>query len=187
MTRARVAMYGGSFDPPHLGHVLSVSWVLASADIDEVWVIPTWKHPFEKAHGASFEARVAMCELAFAQFEHAEVSTIEQTLGGTSHTLTTIESLQHSNPDTEFRLLVGADVLPEAPKWHRWDDIVKAAPPIVIGREGYPQPEGCPITIPNVSSTDARGSLRQNDPIEGWVPRSVVDYIRAHALYQDAT
>lgn len=184
MSPARVALYGGSFDPPHLGHVLSVSWALALADIEEVWVIPTWQHAFDKKHSAPFEARVAMCELAFAQFDHARVSTIEQTLGGVSRTLDTIDALQSSNPTTQFRLLVGSDVLPETPKWHRWDDIVAKAPPIVVARDGYPAPTDRAVSIPNVSSTDARESLRVGDPVDGWIPRAVVAYIEAHSLYQ---
>ena len=54
----RVAIYGGSFDPPHLGHVLSVAWTLSATELDAVWVIPTWKHAFDKEHGASFEERM---------------------------------------------------------------------------------------------------------------------------------
>lgn len=184
MIPATVALYGGSFDPPHLGHVLSVSWALAVADIDEVWVVPTWQHPFDKAHGAPFEARVAMCELAFSQFEHARVSTIEQTLGGVSHTLATIEALQSSNPEIGFRLLVGADVLKDTSRWHRWDDVVAKAPPIVVGRDGYPLPADRAIAIPNVSSTDARASLMAGDPVDGWIPRSILRYIEAHSLYR---
>ena len=93
MTTRRVAIYGGSFDPPHLGHVLSVAWTLSAADVDAVWIIPTWKHPFDKEHGATFDQRMRMCELAFAVFREVEVSDIERRLGGISRTLHTLDTL----------------------------------------------------------------------------------------------
>ena len=86
MTTRRVAVYGGSFDPPHLGHVLSVAWALSAAEIDAVWIIPTWKHAFNKEHCASFEERMSMCELAFAVFRDVEVSDVERRLGGVEST-----------------------------------------------------------------------------------------------------
>ena len=184
MTPRRIAIYGGSFDPPHLGHILSVAWALSAADLDAVWIIPTWKHAFEKEHSASFEERFAMCELAFAVFQDVEVSDIERRIGGVSRTLATLNQLESQNPDTVFRLLVGADVLPTTDRWHRWDEVVKIAPPLVIGRQGAPVPEGCPISIPNINSTDIRSALANAADITGLVPTHVIEHIRSHGLYQ---
>ena len=186
MSIRHVALYGGSFDPPHLGHVLSVAWALSAAAVDEVWVIPTWKHSFDKEHGAPFEVRFAMCELAFVPFHNVRVSSIEQRLGGVSRTMRTIEALESEHPDTSFRLLIGADVLPATDRWHRWDEVVRAAPPLVIGRHGYPVPEGCPISIPDINSTDIRARLSSGGDVSGLVPTSVIAHIREHALYQGA-
>lgn len=183
VTVKRVAIYGGSFDPPHLGHVLSVAWALSAADIDEVWVVPTWKHAFGKAHAASFDARMAMCELAFDPFRGVTVSDIERQLGDVSRTLRTLETLRSRHPDVELRLLIGADVLPTVDRWFRWDDVVQLAPPLVVGRVGYPMPEGCPIAIPNVSSTEVRESLEHARPLKGLVPGTVVEHIRTQGLY----
>jgi len=183
VTGKRVAVYGGSFDPPHLGHVLSVAWALSTGDVDEVWVVPTWEHAFQKRHEASYEHRTRMCEAAFAPFRSVDLLDIERTLAGTSRTLRTLEALQEAHPTHSFRLLVGADVLPTTDRWHRWDDVVRLARPLVVGREGYPQPEGCPITIPNVSSTDVRAALGGAGDIHGFVPGAVADYIREHELY----
>jgi len=183
VTGQRVAIYGGSFDPPHLGHVLSVAWALSAGAIDEVWVIPTWQHPFGKAHGASFDDRMTMCELAFAQFRGARLMDIERQLGDVSRTLHTLEAIRDRHPDVELRLLIGADVLPTIDRWYRWDEIVRIAPPLVVGRVGYPAPEGCPIAIPNVSSTEVRAMLDRAGDLEGLVPTAVIHHIRAHGLY----
>ncbi len=183
----RVALYGGSFDPPHLGHVLAVAWALSAADIDEVWVIPTWKHAFGKEHGADFETRMTMCELAFAPFRGVRILDIERDLGGVSRTLETLNALQAERPDVRFRLMIGADLLQTIDRWHRWDDIAKIAPPLVVGREGYPKPEGCGIAIPNVSSTDVRNALDHQRDLRDLVPSAVVEHIRAHGLYSGAS
>ncbi len=183
MTARRGAVYGGSFDPPHLGHVLSVAWALSAAEVDAVHIIPTWKHAFDKDHGASFEERLSMCDLAFSMFRAVDVTDIERRLGGVSRTLHTLEALQNEHPDARFRLLVGADVLPTTDRWHRWDEIVSIAPPLVVGREGSPIPEGCPITIPDINSTAVRSRLADGEDIGGLVPTSVREHIRSRGLY----
>ena len=167
-----------------MGHVLSVAWTLAAGGIDEVWIVPTWKHVFGKEHGATFEERMTMCELAFASLRGVEVLEVERRLGGVSRTLRTLVALEEEHHDTVFRLLIGADVLPTTDRWHRWDEVVRVAPPLVIGRQGYPVPEGCPISIPNINSTDIRTGLANASDVAGLVPTSVIDYIRAHGLYQ---
>ena len=183
MSGRRVAIYGGSFDPPHLGHVLSVAWALSTAEVDEAWIIPTWEHAFDKAHEASFDERMAMCRLAFAPFKAIELLDIERELGGTSRTLRTLESLSDTHTDVSFRLLIGADVLATTDHWHRWEAVTKLAPPLVVGRDGYPQPKGCPIAIPNVSSTDVRRAIEGDEGAAGLVPGTVAAYIEARGLY----
>ena len=183
MSSADVAIYGGSFDPPHMGHVLSIAWVLSAGPVDRVWVVPTWKHPFDKGLVASFEDRVAMCRHAFSLFPDVTVTTVERELGGVSRTLDTIEELESAHPELRFRLLVGADLLPMTNRWHRWDEIVRRAPPIVVGREGHAVPTGCPIAIPNVNSTSIREAVKAKQSIAGLAPLSVARYIDEQGLY----
>lgn len=180
-----VAIYGGSFDPPHLGHVLSVAWALSDGRVDVVWIVPTWQHAFGKEHGASFEQRRTMCGLAFAPLQGVEVLDIEQRLGGVSRTVHTLEALRSERPGLAMRLLVGADVLPTTDRWHRWEDIVALAPPLVVGREGYPPSGDCPISIPNVSSTDVRARLDEGRDLHGLVPGAVLAHIEAEGLYAE--
>ncbi len=181
----RVALFGGSFNPPHVAHVLAVVYALSTAPIDEVLVVPVYRHPFAKEL-ASFEDRLAMCRLALGWIPRTTISRVEEVLGGESRTLRTIEHLREQHPDWQLRLLVGADVLPDLPKWHRFDRIAELAPPIVLGRAGV-DADGAPIPfLPRVSSTDVRDALAAGDreAIASRVPAAVLEFIACHGLYK---
>ena len=131
------------------------------------------------------EHRLRMCELAFAPLLGVEVSAIEQELGGTSRTLRLIQALAARYPQHQLRLLVGADILLEAPRWQHFDTICELAPLLVAGRGGYSrdQGDGAPI-LPEVSSEVLRGKLAHGGDISPWVPAKVRAYIDEHALYR---
>jgi nicotinate-nucleotide adenylyltransferase len=179
-----VAVFGGSFNPPHVAHLLAVSVVLATYAIDELIVIPTFQHPFAKAL-APFDDRVKMCELALGWLPNVSVSRVEETLGGESRTLRTLEHVQAQHPSWRLRLVMGADILLESHKWFGFDRIVKLAPPIVLGRAGVDVP-GAPIAIlPAISSTDIRAKVAAGawDELSAIVPRMVLAHIRERGLY----
>lgn len=184
-TRRRVAFFGGSFNPPHVAHVLAVVYALSTAPIDEVIVVPVYRHPFAKEL-ASFEDRLAMCELALGWIPRTTISRVEEELGGESRTLRTIEHLVAAHPDWELRLLVGADVLPDLPKWHRFDRIAELAPPIVLGRAGVDVAGAPTAFLPQVSSTEVRDALAAGDraAVAPCLPAAVLDYVTGHGLYQ---
>jgi nicotinate-nucleotide adenylyltransferase len=179
----RVAVFGGSFNPPHVAHVLACALVLSVEDVDRVLVVPAYRHPFAKAL-APFEDRATMCDLAMAWMPRVEVSRVEEELGGESRTLRTLESLSRAQPDWRLRLVIGADILTEAPRWFGFDVIEKLAPPIVLGRAGFPAP-GAPALLPEVSSTQVRDAIARGawDEVEKLVPREVLAYARARGLY----
>src|SRR5688572_21772618 len=112
-----VAFYGGSFDPPHVAHVLAASYVLATGAFERVLVVPVPAHALDKRL-APFEDRVEMCELALGWLPGVEVSRIEQSLPLPSRTLYTLKALKSAHPDWSLRLVIGADVLLETQKWH---------------------------------------------------------------------
>ena len=111
-----VGVLGGSFDPPHVGHVLLAAYAMSASDLDALLVIPTFQHPFGKAL-SDYDERVHMAELAFGMLAGVEVSRIEQSLGGASYTVRTLEALQAREPSARLRLVVGADVIADAPRW----------------------------------------------------------------------
>jgi nicotinate-nucleotide adenylyltransferase len=188
-----VAYFGGSFNPPHVAHTLVALYVLETAPVDELWFVPTYKHPFAKNKDlAPYEERVEMCELAAAPLgARARVSRVEAEVfaqrGGDNRTLHTLEHLAVTHPDHAFRLVVGADILHEAAKWHRWDDVCRRAPLIVIGRGGVDAPEGATISelaMPAVSSTEVRRRIDAELDASGLVSRAVLGYIDRRGLYR---
>jgi nicotinate-nucleotide adenylyltransferase len=181
-----VAVFGGSFNPPHIGHVLAVAYVLACTDVDRALVVPCFRHPFAKSL-APFEDRLEMCRLAYADLARVEISAIEAELGGDSLTVRTLERLAHRHPEWSMRLVVGTDVVAEMDRWTAPDRVRALAPPLVLARAGVPVPEGvdaAPGVLPEVSSTIVRQALSRGEPLEPWVPRRVLDYAHARGLYR---
>jgi nicotinate-nucleotide adenylyltransferase len=184
-TGKRVAIFGGSFNPPHVAHVLAAVYVLSTIEIDEVLVVPVYKHPFSKEL-APFEDRLEMCRLAFSWIPGVAVSTVERELGGESLTLRTLEQLAQTNPSWQMRLLLGADVLADLPKWHRFDRISEIAPPIIVGRAGVTT-QGAPEPIlPRISSTEVREAIGRGDvpKVAPLVPQKVLGYALDRGLYR---
>lgn len=178
-----IAVYGGSFDPPHLAHTLVCAYVLAAHRVDLVLVVPAGRHPFDKRLSA-FEHRMRMCELALRDIRRVEISGIERDLEGPSLTLRTLEHVQQNHPDAALRLVIGSDLLPETPSWHRFDRICELAPPLVVPRAGF-EPAGKDLpALPNLSSTEARRRLRAGLATDGLLDPEVATYARSHALYQ---
>ncbi len=177
----RVAFFGGSFNPPHVAHQLVALYVLETEPVDELWLVPCWKHPFDKAL-APFVDRLRMCELAAAALgPRARASDIEGRLGGESRTLVTIKALRSERPDCEFHLVVGADIEPELPAWFGAEELVRTVPRIVVGRGGFVG--GSDVAMPSLSSTEVRRRLVAGRSVDGLLPKSVRDYIREHRLY----
>ncbi len=185
--RKQIGIFGGSFNPPHVGHTLATLWALQTHPIDQVWWVPTHQHAFSK-HLAPFEQRLDMCKIAVEHINNVEVSTIEQQIGGESRTIDTIKALRQLHPDTDFWLIVGGDILNETANWKNWDELITLVRLLVVGREGFdldkPDP-GEPFRLPDVSSTSIRDALSRFDykALGPWLPRKVIDYIILNELY----
>ncbi len=187
MSARVMAVFGGSFNPPHLAHVLAVTCVLSLHQVDGLLVVPTFRHPFAKPL-APFDERVRMCELAMGWLPKVEVSRVEETLGGESRTLRTLEHLASAHPSWQLRLVVGADILLEAHKWYGFERIQEIAPLLVLGRVGVAHPRAPVAHLPGISSTDVRADLAagQFEKLADVLPRDVLAHIRARGLYRDA-
>lgn len=180
-----VAILGGSFNPPHVAHLMAAWWTLATQDVAEVWLLPSFRHPFGKAL-APFEDRVEMCRLAARALRGVHVCTAEAELAGdpfVGKTARTLEHLHAKHPDHRFALVVGADVLPDTDKWYRWDRVKELARIVVVGREGYPAVAGAPA-LPAISSTEIRARIARGEDVRGLVPERVRRYVAEKGLYR---
>ncbi len=187
----RIALFGGSFNPPHVAHQMAALYVLETAPIDEIWLLPTFRHAHGKAL-APFDDRLAMCELAArALGARAKVSDVERELGDESRTLRTLRTLQARFAEHIFSLVIGADLLAEVPSWYGGAELQRSVPFIVVGRSGAGTGDagagrGGALALPEISSTQVRAALAAGSSVEGLVPRAVLDYIYRHNLYQAA-
>ena len=189
--RQTIGLYGGSFNPPHLAHVLVAAWALAEGTIDRLWVIPTGGHPFGKAL-APFEDRLEMCRRAFGIFgPRVEVVEVERE-ERIHYSVETLERLIREHPAVRWRWVLGSDTLAEAGQWRRFDDLARLAPLIVVPRQGYPAGAAEPaaaqdrFALPNLSSTWLRERLAEGaaEELTGLVPGPVLEWIARRGLYR---
>jgi len=184
----RVALFGGSFNPPHVGHQLLALYVLETAGVDQLWFVPTFQHPFHKAL-ESFEDRRAMCERAVeALGARARVSDVEARLGGASLTLRTVQRLTEEHPGHVFSLVIGSDLVSETHAWHGIAELRRLVPFIVVERGGYGSAAAAgqavpPVTMPQISSREIRAALAAGQSMTRWISGRVLDYIGERHLY----
>ena len=126
---AKIALLGGSFNPPHLAHQMIILWLLSTKKAERVWLLPCFEHPFGKKL-VDFEHRISMCKMLAKDFAHGlvEICSIEEELGGASRTLFSIQQLQLRHPEYIFSLVIGADILLETNSWYGFDQIKRPAP-----------------------------------------------------------
>ena len=180
-----VAVFGGSFNPPHAAHALVASYVLCCYDIDELLVVPTAVHPFGKPL-APFHHRLKMTQLTLRALHSVTVSDLEQRLGGTSHTLRTLRAAAVERPGSDLRLVIGTDILPSFPSWHRAEEVAALAPLLVVGRAGHASSAAEHLPqLPAISSTDIRQRVRSDASTQGLLAPAVAAYIAEHQLYRD--
>lgn len=164
-----VAVYGGSFNPPHVGHAMVARWLTWTGQVDAVWLLPVYRHAFEGRHDktlASFDERVSWCRAFAADLgPGVDVCTVEAELPVPSFTIDTLRHLRSQHPHLRFRLVIGADALPHLPAWRDWETIERDFSPIVVGRQGHPAPGEDAVDFPNVSSTDVRTRLAEGRPV----------------------
>ncbi len=201
----RLGVFGGSFDPVHIGHLVLAEACRDQARLDQVWFLPAAVAPHKQAREAMpARHRLAMLELALAGHAAMIVSALETDRGGVSYTVDTLHEIRSREPAAELFLLMGADSLPELPSWHRAAEICELALPLVIRRPGAPEPDfgvlaelvggerldeirSQQIEAPQigVSSSDIRQRVSQGRSIRYCVPRAVEKYIEANGLYRD--
>lgn len=155
----KLALYGGSFDPPHAGHVAVVNAALSALAIDRLIVVPASRNPFKPSVRASGEKRVEWLSKLFAAYSKVEVSDFETQQ---NRSVYTIETVLHYRPAYEtVYLIIGADNLEKLREWHRFDELNAIVTWVVATRGDVPIPEGMLRLEVNepLSSTDFRTNM----------------------------
>ena len=181
-----VAIFGGSFDPPHCAHVMVVSYLLTCTDCDKVAVMPVFEHPFHKQTTVPFEAKVEMCKMAFQPFgDLVEVLDIEQHLPTPSYTVQTLTYLKQQHPHWNLHLVVGSDIIAQIHLWKDFERIQSLANLIVLSRT-VEHPTAVGPVFPDVSSSQIRESLAKGSAATfHLLPKSVLQFILKEGFYRD--
>jgi nicotinate-nucleotide adenylyltransferase len=197
----RVALFGGSFDPPHHGHIAIATAAADAFELDSVLFAPTGHQPLKpEGASASFDDRLAMVELVCAQDPRFVVSNLDSPRpdGMPNYTVETLTTLKEMMPEAKLFNLVGADSFLDLPRWHLPERLLELAEWIVVSRPGFPIGSLSELGFtPNqrgrihllqtvqedVAATNLRERLEAADPCSDLLPSSVVGYIRAHRLY----
>jgi nicotinate-nucleotide adenylyltransferase len=179
----RVALLGGSFNPPHIGHLLGAVYMKSVAGVDEVWLVPSFHHPFGKTL-TDYAYRVEMCQAMANQYAPwLCVSQAESLVGKEGRTIDLLEFLLPQHPDTRFCLVIGSDILGDLPKWKAWHSIEAMVDVVVLHRAGFPSVRAVGPPLANVSSTEIRKSLQSGTVPSGLMPQGVVDCILRRGLF----
>ena len=183
----RIGLLGGSFNPPHLGHLLMAVAVYATEEIDHLWIIPTADHAFGKKL-APFEDRVRMCHLAFRHLAGgAAVLDLESRLprepGTASYTVDTLRALRAVRPDMKPVWIAGSDVLPDLHKWKDPEEVQRLCRMVVVPRRGFAGGARLQIDLPQLSSTEVRSEIAAGKDVSGMLDREVLAYIEQRGLY----
>jgi nicotinate-nucleotide adenylyltransferase len=193
-----IALFGGSFDPPHIAHQQIPLFLLKNHLVDEVWYVPVKHHPFGKVL-APDEQRVAMLEKMiqclvkenpkYAQKLRIECWEVDK--NHSSYTIQTLDALAKQHPEKKFSWVIGTDNLEKFHLWHEYQRIIQEFGVFVYPRVGYPP---TPLrngmtylsTAPevNVSSTELRQKIKAKEPITNLVTDQVEQHIVQEQLYQ---
>jgi nicotinate-nucleotide adenylyltransferase len=198
----RVALFGGSFDPPHHGHIAIATAAADVFDLDSVLFAPVGRQPL-KAGGAPtpFADRLAMVELACSLDPRFAVSELDAPRpdGAPNYTVDTLETLHETMPDARLFNLVGADSFLDLPRWQGPERLLELAEWIVVSRPGFPLADLTPLGLTphqrgrvhllqtvheDVAATGLRERLAAGDPCTDVLAPAVLDYILTHHLYR---
>jgi nicotinate-nucleotide adenylyltransferase len=190
----RVGVFGGTFDPPHLGHLLVASHVQESLKLDRIILVPAATSPHKQNRSlTAAEHRLSMVRLAVAGVPHMEVSDAEVRRGGVSYTIDTLRILRQEHPRSGLTLVIGMDNLADFGTWKDPEGILSIARIVVMTRPGYAAPQNadsfarhmqtCAVPEIAIASRDIRRRVCEGRSIHWMVTPEVEHYIRRHGLY----
>jgi len=199
----RIGVFGGTFDPVHLGHLIVAEQCREQARLDQVWFVPAARPPHKQDRPLTpFARRVEMLALAVAGQPAFRVDDLERDRPGPSYTVDTLEEIHRRQPEAALDLVIGSDCLPDLAHWHEPGRLVALAGLLVVARPGWPvwsaeqfrEGLGLPLgaalrqevvhaPLVDISSRDLRRRAAEGRSLRYLLPRAVEAYIAAHRLY----
>lgn len=194
----RLGIFGGTFDPIHIGHLVAAQVTLEEAELDRVLFVPAGVNPLKVGRESrTGEHRLNMVRAAIGDHPQFAVEDWELKQPGPSFTVNTLEYLQGKYPDAELYLIIGADNLHILPKWRAVDQIVKIATILAVTRPGFELQTNANLMFPelskrvqyveipglDISSTWIRERLVKNQSVEHLLAPPVIRYIKEQGLY----
>ena len=189
MAVKRIGILGGTFDPPHCGHLFIASEVLHSLNLSEIWFMPNQIPPHKQSeHFTDSRHRLTMLKLATCDQQQFKIETIELERKGPSYTYDTLCLLKEQFPTYSFYFIIGADMIEYLPKWHKVEKVIELVTFVGVKRPGYLTTTEYPIMeveIPqfDVSSTMLRKRLKEKENTAYLLPEDVKRYIEENHLY----
>jgi len=194
----RLGLFGGTFDPIHLGHLILAEACREACSLDRVWFVVASSPPHKPGDRTPVADRLEMARIATAGHMAFEVSEIEAKRTGPNYSFETLEAVHRDSPDDELFFLIGEDSLMDLPQWRRPERIAELATIVVVNRPGIDSassstpnfgPNSRPIlrvSVPpiGIASHDIRRRVAQGRSIRYLVPRGVEAYINEQGLYR---
>jgi nicotinate-nucleotide adenylyltransferase len=196
----RLGIYGGTFDPIHLGHLILAETCREACGLDRLWFVVAGEPPHKPGKRTSVADRLEMARIAVAGHPAFEVSEIEAKRPGPHYSVETLEAIRRERPDDELFFLIGADSLVDLPGWREPARICAMATLVVANRPGVATPDRArlatvlgpdskpivDVTIPpiGIASQDLRKLVAEGRSIRYRVPRGVEVYIGENGLYR---
>jgi nicotinate-nucleotide adenylyltransferase len=195
-----LGIFGGTFDPIHIGHLAAARAAVECAHLDRVLFVPSAQPPHRGAATAPAVDRLAMTRVALEGEPRFEISDVEVDRGGASYTADTLSELRRARPDDELFLILGWDAARLFKTWHAPEQVRALASVVVVGRPGTEAPGDsnlvaagldpervikCFVETPDVSATELRQALAAGESVAGKVPPAVERYVAQHHLYRD--
>lgn len=185
----KIGILGGTFDPPHYGHLIIADEVLDKMKLDAIWFMPNQEPPHKvKNNRVTAKDRVIMLELAVNDHPNFFVEKIELERPGPSYTFETMQELQRKHDNKQFYFIIGADMVEYLPKWHRIEELLKIVTFVGVNRPGHQLKSPYPVQFADVpqieiSSSLIRERVRDGATYKYLVPEPVRQYMERRNLY----
>lgn len=187
--RRKVALYGGSFDPVHCGHLAVIKHILNQGTIDQVYVIPSGRHPFKEDTLFTFSERMKLLESAVSSMDNVVLSALDEMTNDKSYTIDLVRAFRNEHPDDDLYFVIGEDLVTQLKSWKEYRTLLKEVKILVMSRETadrnlwkdldyIDQLAFIKMDLITISSSELRLKIEKNEDISFFVPKEIVPLIQ---------